>query len=192
MTSPQAPHGRQHHHAQTPPHQAGAAPNAQPGTSPQGVPSNGVPPGAPVAPGSPQEERLLAAASYLTWMAGFWVVGPIAIFLVYKDKSRFVAFHAVQSIVVSVGLTVLMPMVWLLNLVVSFFVAYAVGKSYAAGVVLLAIHGGWAVMVLVPFVCMVVGAWRAYHGVWWRIPLAWRVTERFLANDQPNQDAAAS
>jgi hypothetical protein len=59
----------------TPPSAVGSAPALQPST----------------------EERLLAAAAHLTLFMGFWIVGPLVLYFWQKERSRFVAFHAVQA-----------------------------------------------------------------------------------------------
>lgn len=50
-----------------------------------------------------QEERLwgmlahlLALLGYVVWLGAY--VAPLVVYLVYKDRSRFVAFHALQSL----------------------------------------------------------------------------------------------
>src|SRR4051812_30561361 len=44
-----------------------------------------------------QDERLLALLAYLLSIPT-WLVAPLVIYLVKKDQSRFVAFHAMQCV----------------------------------------------------------------------------------------------
>lgn len=58
--------------------------------------------GAPPATLS-QDEKLWAMLAHLAGLAGYLggvlqYVAPLVIYLLYKDKSRFVAFHALQSL----------------------------------------------------------------------------------------------
>ena len=40
--------------------------------------------------------HLLALLGYVVWLGAY--IAPLVIYLVYKDKSQFVAFHALQSL----------------------------------------------------------------------------------------------
>lgn len=54
-----------------------------------------------------RNERVLASAAYLAALGGFWLVGPAVAYLVYLWQgrtSRFLAFHAVQSLLLQVVL----------------------------------------------------------------------------------------
>lgn len=58
-----------------------------------------------------EEERLWAMLSHLLALLGYIVwfgayVAPLVIYLVYKDKSKFVAFHALQSLFFQLALLV--------------------------------------------------------------------------------------
>jgi hypothetical protein len=60
----------------------------------------GVP---PVPPGLTQEEKTWAMLAHLFGLLGYLVglgqiIAPLVVYLVYKDKSRFVAYHALQSL----------------------------------------------------------------------------------------------
>jgi uncharacterized membrane protein len=130
-----------------------------------------------------KEERTVAACSYLTWIAGFWLIGPVAVYLLYREKSRYVAFHAVQAIVVSAGLSILMPVLWVGGMLAVFLLPFALGKSAVPGVMLTGMWAVFAIVLIVPMLWMLLGAWRAFHGERWRVPLAWRVARRFTKDD---------
>ena len=93
--------------------------------TPEGLPEPGLDPRTPDAGLEPpiegtvpavltQDDKLWGMLGHLGAVAGYlggvgqWVV-PLVIFLVYKDKSKFVAFHALQSLIFQlvVGLVVL-------------------------------------------------------------------------------------
>ena len=55
----------------------------------------------------PRNERVFASAGYLAALGGFWLIGPAVAYLVYLwngRQSRFLAFHAVQSLLLQVVL----------------------------------------------------------------------------------------
>lgn len=65
------------------------------------------------------EERLLAMLAHLLALLGYVVlvgayVAPLVIYLVYKDKSQFVAFHALQSLFFQLALLVVGAICFLL------------------------------------------------------------------------------
>jgi uncharacterized protein len=75
------------------------------GPPPQGYggpPGGGYPP-VPAGPGGMQgppvtaEDKQLALIAHLSNIF-FWLVGPLVLYLVKKDTSKFVAFHALQSL----------------------------------------------------------------------------------------------
>jgi uncharacterized Tic20 family protein len=50
------------------------------------------------APATPsQDDRMLAAVAHLSFLVGFWLVAPIAIYCVKRKESRFVAQYALQA-----------------------------------------------------------------------------------------------
>jgi hypothetical protein len=48
--------------------------------------------------------HLLALLGYVVWLGAY--IAPLVIYLVYKDKSQFVAFHALQSLFFQLALLV--------------------------------------------------------------------------------------
>jgi len=52
----------------------------------------------------PHEERVLASAAYFSSFAGLWLIVPAAIYLWKGRQSRFLGFHAVQSVLLQVAL----------------------------------------------------------------------------------------
>jgi uncharacterized Tic20 family protein len=114
-------------------------------------------PGAP--PVQSQDDRALAAAAHLSFLIGFWLVAPIAIYVIKRKESRFVALYAMQAAVVqilfAVGMGALM-IAWVVLLAVAGASASAKHEVFAvlvavvpilamigAGFLLLCLHG-WA------------------------------------------------
>ena len=146
-------------------------------------PVESPPPTVPDGASVDQEERLVAACTYLSWLVGFWIIGPVALYLLYREKSRYVAFHAIQSIVVSIGLTVIAPVLWLGGTLVVFLIAFANGGKAAPALMMFGIYGTMIIAMLIPLVWMLIGAWRAFQGQRWRVPIAWRIAKHFIKDD---------
>ncbi|MBK8258817.1 MAG: DUF4870 domain-containing protein [Polyangiaceae bacterium] len=61
-------------------------------------PPGSPPPTAPAESTPSQEDRILAALSYLGYFLGFWLLIPIVIYVLKREKSRFVAHHALRAV----------------------------------------------------------------------------------------------
>jgi len=88
----------------TTPEQPPAQENAEKGIPDQGSPPPGPPPAAAPQPLSPSDERTWAMLSHLSVLLNLvtGILGPVAafiIYLVYKERSRYVAYHSMQSFV---------------------------------------------------------------------------------------------
>jgi uncharacterized protein len=73
-------------------------------------------------PAISQDDRLWAMLAHLAGLAGYLggvlqYVAPLIIYLVYKDKSHFVAFHALQSLYFQLGILVAGVIAGLITLV---------------------------------------------------------------------------
>lgn len=95
------------------------------------------------------EERLWGMLAYLlTFFA--WIFAPITIYAVKKEQSRFLAFHALQSLYLELAVTVLSMLPYLLpGVPVLIWYAGAIGGL---------VYG-------------IVAAIKAYDGEWYEIPL---------------------
>jgi uncharacterized Tic20 family protein len=112
-----------------------------------------------------QEERTWSVLSHLSMflnlLTGF--LGPVAaliIWLVYKDRSRKVAFHALQSMWYQIGWLVILAVGWtvtgLLTMILIGFLLIPV----------------MAVVSVVPFMHAAYAAYRAGNGEEYRYPVA--------------------
>lgn len=116
-----------------------------------------------------QDDRLWAMLSYLlAFIASF--IAPLIIYLVKKDSSRYVAFHALQSLLLHAAAAVVG---------IACFVAAAV-FGMLGPLVLLAIPlflvqlaVGIGLMVL-----LIVAAIKSFGGEWYEIPYVGRIARR--------------
>jgi len=99
--------------------------------------------------------HLLALLGYVIWVGAY--VAPLVIYLVYKDKSSFVAFHALQSLFFQLALLVLaaiciplifclvgIPLVFLLSVGALAYVIVAAIKAHNGELFEYWLVGKWA------------------------------------------------
>lgn len=113
------------------------------------------------------DERLWAMLAHLSGLLG-WVIAigqylvPLIIFLVYRERSRFVAYHAMQQLLFQL-----------------FLLAVCIALAIA-GVVMWVITCGFGLVLVIPLllalaiyalVYIIWAAIEAYNGKWFRIPL---------------------
>ncbi len=121
--------------------------------------------GIPVSGGmSLQDERTWSMLSHLSVLLNLitGIGGPIAalaIWLVYKDRSHRVAFHALQSLWYQVAWAVLLFIGWTVTFVLSFVFI---------GLLLIPVM---LLVSLVPFVHQCYAAYKVYQGVDYRYPI---------------------
>ncbi len=115
-------------------------------------------------PLSPEDERLWAMLAHLSVLLNLLsgVLGPIAaivIYAVYKPRSRYVAFHALQSfwmqLVLWVGFGLLAGVMWFLGGLLS---------AVLIGLLCFPLACVFSVAPLVAIVYGIVGAIQAYQG----------------------------
>jgi Uncharacterized protein conserved in bacteria, COG3296 len=112
------------------------------------------------------DEKLWGMLAHLLTLLGHVVVvgayiAPLVIYLVYKDRSRFVAFHALQALFFQ-----------LLALAVS--VALILFSIVTLGLgLLLAVPLGIALAIAV-LVYTIIAAIQANNGVWYELPIVGR------------------
>jgi len=105
------------------------------------------------------DERLWAMLAHLFALLGYLVllgqyIAPLVIYLVYRERSRFVAFHALQELYFQLALLVPWAMV------------YVVGILTCGLGFLLAI-----VPTVLNLVFVLIAAIRANNGEWYELPL---------------------
>ncbi len=113
---------------------------------------------------SAQDERTWSMLAHLSVLLSLvtGIGGPIAalvIWLVYRDKSQRVAFHALQSLWYQVAWAVILFVGWSITIVLMFVLI---------GFLLVPIM---AIASLVPFVHQCYAAYKVYHGVDYRYPV---------------------
>jgi uncharacterized protein len=111
-------------------------------------------------PSGPSDDRLWALLAYLVAFVAS-IIGPLIIYLIKMNESRYVRFHAAQSL--NMGITA---------------VIYAAGGTIV-GIVLTIFTHGWALLVLVPLfiafalahvVFLILAAVAANRGELYRVP----------------------
>ena len=110
---------------------------------------------------SPQDERtwsIVAHLSVLAGLVGLMPLGALIIWLVYKDRSRRVGFHALQSLWFQIA--------WLVILVVGWFVTFVL-SFVLVGLLLIPVM---LLTSLVPFVHGCYAAYKVSQGVDYRYP----------------------
>ena len=159
------------------------APGQQPGQPQQGQPAYGQPaqpgqpqygaPGQPqyaaAAPMSPVDEKnagmwghLSGLSTIITGGFGGWI-GPLIVFLIYKDRSAFAKQEAKEALNFGIFMTILAVGLWVLGLILSFI---------GIGLLFLAIY--W-VPGLLQVIFGIIGAVRVNNGGSYRYPFNWRL-----------------
>ncbi len=110
---------------------------------------------------SPQDERtwsMVAHLSVLAGLVGLMPFGALVIWLVYRDRSRRVGFHALQALWYQIA--------WLVILVVGWFVTFIL-SFVLIGLLLIPVM---LLASLVPFVHGCYAAYKVSQGVDYRYP----------------------
>ncbi|MCA1687141.1 MAG: DUF4870 domain-containing protein [Actinobacteria bacterium] len=110
---------------------------------------------------NPQDERtwsMLSHLSVLAGLVGLMPLGALIIWLVYKDRSRRVGFHALQALWYQIA--------WLVILVVGWFVTFIL-SFVVIGLLLIPVM---LLASLVPFVHGCYAAYKVNQGVDYRYP----------------------
>jgi uncharacterized protein len=110
---------------------------------------------------SPQDERtwsILAHLSVLAGLVGLMPLGALIVWLVYKDRSSRVGFHALQALWYQIAWLVILVAGWFITFVLSFILI---------GLLLIPVM---LVASLVPFVHGGYAAYKVSQGVDYRYP----------------------
>jgi len=136
-----------------PPLDESAPPPAAPPPPPYGQPAYGVPIAAPL---SPSDERLWATLAHIgPLVIGF--LAPLIIWLVFKDRSRFVDDQGKEAL--------------------NFQIAVTIAAIVAAIATFWALGFGAVIVGVVALVYMILGAVAANRGEPYRYPVTWRIVK---------------
>jgi uncharacterized Tic20 family protein len=130
-----------------------------------------------------QDDRLMAAVAHLSFFVGFWLVGPIAFYVVKRKESRFVAFHAMQALVahvLSMAFGIFGVIVFAVGMGIAGVTAQREPAALVVMLVLLLVFGAFGVGVAV---INAVAAYKAWVGEMWSIPVAGRIAHGIMGAD---------
>lgn len=107
-------------------------------------------------PMSPQDEKtwatLVHLAPFVAALVGIPLLGPLIVFLIFKDRGPFVRFHAAQALNFQIILTIALWVFGLLSFVL-------IGIPFLIAAVV-----AWVVF-------PIIGAVKANNGEWYRYPM---------------------
>lgn len=110
-------------------------------------------------------DRWLVLIAYLGLFVGLWLIAPIAVYLLARRRSRFVAHHAALAALMHLLFGPLLGLCGLVGSLLGVGLALVLGGAGVTPHVLALVS--WA-SVLAPFAAMVgytaLAAWRAWHG----------------------------
>src|SRR5258705_5588176 len=121
------------------------------------------PPGQTSKSSTGLDENIAALLSYvLGWIGGL-------VFFLIEKNSRFVRFHAMQSLLLSGGLFIVMMILWFVMVILGLVV------SYVSGLLGTLVYLVWLLITLVLFICGLIGLEmcliKAYHKELLKIPV---------------------
>jgi uncharacterized Tic20 family protein len=133
-------------------------------------------------PAISQDDRVLAGCCHASMFVGFPVIGPLLVYAIKKDSSRFVAFHALQAAIAHVSIVPLMIAGYV------FGVCFTLGMGAVLGenslFLPLGMMGAWGIGFCLPwFFVMAISlyaAYRAFSGHAYRIPIVAGIVDRIL------------
>lgn len=167
---------------------AGQAPYGAPQGGPQGYTGDAHPSAAPLPPGfsgaydgplsgqpvSPSDSRMWSMFAQLSAVLGYVIgagflgwVGPLMIFLVYKDRDRYVRYNAAESLNAAIA-TVIAEVVLIIVISILAVVTLGIGSILFPLV--------W-VPALLHVIFAIIGAVKANQGIWWNYPLNIRLVK---------------
>ncbi|HEV8587977.1 MAG TPA: hypothetical protein VGJ69_08930 [Pyrinomonadaceae bacterium] len=111
-------------------------------------------------------------------------IGIIAIIsLIIEKENRFVKFHALQSILLHVGMIVLMIALWIIGaiLLVGGAAAAAATESGAVGGLVGMLFGLlWLVFIVVYLLGLILSAVKAYQGAMFKLPIIGGMADKWV------------
>lgn len=168
----QAPHAQQHA-----PHAAHGQTSAGGTMNPDQAPAHvkGVFDGPLIGqPTTESDTKLWAMFAHLSAIVGYVIgagflgwLGPLIIFLVYKDRNRFVRYNAAEALNAAIATLIVE-----IALAIVFTIITVITLGF--GSVLFALIG---VPALIHVVFAIIGAVKAYQGEWWNYPVNIRLVK---------------
>ena len=111
-------------------------------------------------------------------------IGIIAIIcLIMEKENRFVKFHALQSLLLHVGMIVLMIALWILSaiILVGGAAAAAATESGAVGGLMGMLFGLlWLVFIVVYLLGLILSAVKAYQGNMFKLPIIGNMADKWV------------
>jgi uncharacterized protein len=143
-----------------------------------------LPPAAPQAEptaGSPNdEERVLAGLSHVALFVGLPVVGPVAIYFIKREQSRFVAFHALQATFLALAAVPAVIVSWVFTIVLELALLSSMRAGALDLLVPLSTLGCFGLPLLVIALTAVTAGVSAFQGRTWKIPVVGSFAEGIL------------
>lgn len=125
-------------------------------------------------PTTESDTKLWAMFAHLSAIVGYVIgagflgwLGPLIIFLVYKDRNRFVRYNAAEALNAAIATLIVE-----IALAIVFTIITVI--TFGFGSVLFALIG---VPALVHVVFAIIGAVKAYQGEWWNYPVNIRLVK---------------
>lgn len=142
------------------------------------------------------EEKMIAAATYLLGFIGFWLVGALVIYFWQRKRSVFVAYHAVQSVILQAWIFVVVSSAVVLVLVGFVGMAWAGSRSSIGGWFPYVLTGGLMLMygfiIIAPIYWHLRGAWVAAQGKLYHAPIFGRLADKFIDPAPPSPPTNAA
>jgi uncharacterized membrane protein len=128
-----------------------------------------------------RNDRIMASAAYLATFTGFWLIAPAIFYVLRGRRSRFVAFHAVQSLLLQVALLPLMFGSWGIALAIVELARGREGTAASPIVTVIALPIVSILLVFAPAVVMWMGM-SALRGRARTLPLLGRWAHRVVGD----------
>ena len=111
-------------------------------------------------------------------------IGIIAIIsLIMEKENRFVKFHALQSLLLHVGMIVLMIALWIIGIVLlvgGAAAAAATESGAVGGLVGMLFSLLWLVFIVVYILGLILSAVKAYQGAMFKLPILGNMAEKWV------------
>lgn len=132
----------------------------------------------PTKSGTGLDQNVAAAISYI------WIIGLIFFFI--EKENKFIRFHAMQSILYGIAISVIFIVLMIVNVILAVIIAAVAGTagSTAGGlaglVVSLVSLVIWLIFPLLFLVGLILAAVRAYQGNLFKLPIVGNMAEKII------------